>query len=499
MKSLSAPESQKSPKRFAQIKFEKNMIINASSVQEKNELSFDDPKSSKILEPISHKENDTKIQIFHDKIQEKKSVLRILGDTYKNLKKIHQSEFFMLYQVILPNIFAFWFLFLLIIFQTYLSEYYECDLDSKNILIVVYVMVRGIFLDFFFNILYGYYVIFSLIHVRIKFILYLVIINSCFFFILKIYGILTNKDFLDMFASSFIIALFIVLLYYKKYKITCQEIMKKLSIICILAVFPLLINSIAFLVFVAIKRLTIQFYEGKIIFQFFLFVYFRLYWMIILKGILKYVKFSKSYQNCEQCIVIFSKAYLCNAISSCVPASVYEDLNTKEAWLGIFNFLYQVYSLYDQNYNIMNSIKKIIWKIFKKKITEKTIQDENEMKVKQILSFSLNEILIIFYMRAILFLWNSNVLSFGGPIKTTCSFLVVETTSMNVRKENIILMLFLNLCLTLKFYTVKNNPFKIVWNSENYGPLFQIYFIMLYSFILDINIQGYFYIYSLEK
>ena len=118
------------------------------------------------------------------------------------------------------------------------------------------------------------------------------------------------------------------------------------------------------------------------------------------------------------------------------------------------------------------------------------------MKVKEIFSVSLNEILIIVYLQLIL------MLSFRKFLvklffETSCDFEIRK--DIEIRLENIFIMFLMNLCLAVCLIKRKNNPLKLVWNMESYGAFFKIYYIMMLHFIVDFNLQYYLYVYNLKK
>ena len=394
------------------IKFQKNSInffseppIYYETIIFEQKISDDFKNKPNLLENVksnknlhSHKETQRLKDFFYEK--------------YLIIKKGFDKKIFF-YEVLLPNLFAFCFIILLIIIQIYVNQYIFCDLDSSNILIVGYIAIRETFFTILFYILYGYYSILSILQIDNKFIFILITMISSLDLIFKMYGIDPFISYFDLFILCMSVPFLITVIYYIKHRIVFRQIIKNISLLSLILIIPLFFDhyGMKLEVFPRIKALSIEYWEHKILFQIFLYFYFVIYGKVFLTAIVNYVKFVNNDKNCEKCLIIFSKYYVIDVLSSTFPAAVLEDLNTKEAWLGIINFIFQIYILYEQNYSFFNIIKRFIWKITKKNTLIEYTPTENEIKVRKILNFVLSEMLIVFCLRSILYIWFKRVIS----------------------------------------------------------------------------------------
>ena len=68
---------------------------------------------------------------------------------------------------------------------------------------------------------------------------------------------------------------------------------------------------------------------------------------------------------------------------------------------------------------------------------------------------------------------------------------------VEIRIENIFVLMVLNVALVLALIIKKKIPLKIVWTLESYNLLFQIYYVILLHFVCDNVLQTYFNLYYL--
>ena len=399
-------------------------------------------------------------------------------------------------EILVRNIFAILFLILLIEVQIYVDQYFTCDLDNSNFLKVLYFELREIYFFFYFYFLYGSYAFFSLFQIKPK-IIQLMSLNSFFFLNLKVYHVDPFEDYLDLNSANILLGLLTVFIYYKKNKIPWKKLQKGLISIFLLVFFLFMVNHYVMKSYVIteIKEMTLQFEDktlGGIIFQIFLFIYFRIYHMIFFKSLVIYSKLSKNADECKDSIIMFSKCYILDAVCSSVPLAVCEHLNTKQAWLGMFNFTYQILVLYDPDFDILKHLRKLIYKILKKKEDD---LNNHEKKVIELLSLSLNEVIIIIYFQILLLFGFRRCLNLWLLV-IKCDFSIPDY--IEIMWENVVILMVLNSFLVVGLAIRKNNPLKLMWSLESYSSLFQIYYIVILHFAVDFNLQFYIYCFYLK-
>ena len=122
--------------------------------------------------------------------------------------------------------------------------------------------------------------------------------------------------------------------------------------------------------------------------------------------------------------------------------------------------------------------------------------NEQFNQVMDILCLSLNQVVIIVYFNLLLWYFWRRGLNYMD-LTSRCDFLIYE--NVEIRIENIFVLIFLNCALVLALIIKKKEPSKIVWTLEAYNPLFQIYYIILLHFVCDNVLQTYFQLYYLKK
>ena len=405
---------------------------NISFSKKEENPSIDQVKENSLVKFEFYKENKKCMKYFNEKYL----IIRNAFDS----KSLYSGA-------ILPNIFAFFIIILIMMIQTYVKQYISCQLDSSNILLVIYILLKE---NCFTLTFYFLYAVFSLINIESKYLFFLCPINASIFLLLKIYQIDPITNYSDLHSTSLILYMIIALIYFKKYKISLKIIIKKFVLILYVAVFPLFFNYYVMKTIIIPKIYYSQFQlsGGKILFQIFIFIYFRIYGKIFFLGIVQYVNFSKNEKKCEMFIALFSKYYVLDAISSAFPAAITEDLSSMEAWLGICNYIYQIYVLYDHNHNLRKIFKIFLYKILRKKINCQSISNENEIKAKEMFTNALHEMLIIIYLRSALFICFKAVLvsNYHTSIKIECDYLVNDDI-FNMKIENLIIIFYLNNCV----------------------------------------------------
>ena len=401
-------------------------------------------------------------------------------------------------KLLIMNLFSFTFIILLIYIQIYINQYIDCDLDNSNIIIVAYVIFRKLIENFYY-ILYNQYVIFSFIDNSSNFMTIMITLNTLFFLFLKIYHINPLIDYFDMYISDMFLGFFIAAIYYYRFFTSWKEVKNKIIIIISLIVFTLLIHQFSMKNYVIpkVRELTLDFEQGKIIFQVFLYFYFKIYGKILFKGLVKCVEYCQP-QKCDECIMIVAKFYLLDAISSCLPATITEPFDSKEFWLGIINFLYHTFVLYDPENNLFEVVKRLFYKVFIKKIITKKWKNK-ELKVKNIISHSVKEILIIVFLQGFMMACFKKVLVGGyySYITKNCKLEIVDW--IDVKLENVFVLLTFLILLMIALILRKGTTTLPDWNIKHSSILFNIYLIILQHFLCDFNAQFYLHLYYLKK
>ena len=410
------------------------------------------------------------------------------SNQFIKLKKVVKIRY-LLKEVLVRNFYALLILILLIEVQIYFNQYYTCNLDNSKVYFVLYFVIRETFIFLFFYFLYGYYALFSLFNNQTK-IVHVFTMNSFVFLTLKAYEVITLQNYLDLHVTNIIIGHLMVFYYYKKDKIPFKKIQKGLLVMFLLVFFLFLINHYLMKSFVIakIKILTLRLENptlGGILFQIFLFLYYRLYHKIFFKSLVMYSRISKKSENCKDSIIMFSKYLLLDAVTSSAPAAVCVSMLNINAWLGMFNFLYQILVLYDPNFDILRKIKNLIFRLAKRKQEE---PNAHEKKVTELLSVSLNEVMIIVYLQFLLLFAMRKCINYY-VLAEKCDFSIPE--NIQIRCENVFVLMILNSLIVMALAVRERDPLKLVWSLESYSALFQVYYIILLHSAVDFTLQFY--------
>ena len=449
--------------------------------------------TSKEEKPLKKPE---KVKKDHNSIKEKRRLFsRLLSNKFLEIKFfLHLKS--ICDKILLMNLLAFFVLVLLIHAQIYVNQYIYCGLDNTNVLVVIYVLIREIFLVDYYYAIYYHYVVFSFIEGSSYVLLWILSVTSMIFYILKIYKIDPLVGNFDLYLSDMFFGFFAAAYYYNKFCSTWKELKRNLTIIVNLIVFTLLVHQYLMKVYVIPNvRLTLYFSQGKIVFQFLLFFYFKIYGMVLFKGLVICVKNSKP-TKCDNCVMVVAKFYLLDAISCCLPAAVTEPLDSIECWLGMMNFLYQALVLYDPENNLIGVIQKFIYKCLKKQLPIKIMREE-AVKVKNIISYSVKEVIIIVQLQVFLTWCFKRFLCSYSHGSKNCQFEMFDEIYISI--ENIFILFSFIMLLMFALIARKNHSSKINWNTQYFSVYFYLYFIILQHFLCDFNSQFYFYLYKLTK
>ena len=143
----------------------------------------------------------------------------------------------------------------------------------------------------------------------------------------------------------------------------------------------------------------------------------------------RFAQLSDKSKNANDALFVFCKYYLIEAICSSLPAAVCLDLNSLGAWLGIFNFLYQVLVLYDPDLNIMKILLYDLCKV------NKPILNNDQLKAAQVISMSGTQILSILYLNLAIWYWKNKCL-YKFLLVSKCDFSIEVYVDLKI--ENIL-------------------------------------------------------------
>ena len=297
---------------------------------------------------------------------------------------------------------AFFTMISLVYVQNYINQYIYCNLDNYNIIFVIYCLIRETFFVNYFYLIYYHYVVFSFLEKSSYKLLIIFTLDFLMILALKIYNIDPFHDFVDLYGTIIVIGFCSLVYYFWRSKFSLREIKIKIFIKLFLIFFTLLIHQFFMKNYIIpiVRELTLDVGQGKILFQFFLIFYFKIYGYILFKGMVYMIKHSLPNKN-EDCIRIVSKFYLLDVISSCLPSIISEPLGSKEFWLGLFNFIYHVLVLYDRENNLWRIFKRFLRKLLKKELKVKKIK-EAETKVRQVISSCINEMIFVVYLQVVI-------------------------------------------------------------------------------------------------
>ena len=420
----------------------------------------------------------------------------ILFEKIIALKDFGLKHFFT--EVLLKNIYAFSFLIFIIYLQIYVNQTLNWNLDNTNVLVVLYVLGRGILFEM------NYYICMCIYSMKIcwpnvsKHLIMFYLI-SLFIVLLKIYKIDEIDSYVDVYLGDVMVGVIEILFSYKKQVFSWQNF-KFRALLMSLLLFSLIFNYYAMknLIIPEFKQTTLEIQNkifGGVIFQIALFVYFRIYYKILFITLMMFAKISNNSKEGKDLIVMIAYYYLFDAVCSSTPAAIAEPLNSVGTWIGFFNFLYQILVLYDSNFDIFRNLKILLYKILKRKTTESKSSEQHN-QVMEILCVSLNQVHIIVYLQLLLWYFWRRGLNYMD-LTSRSDGLIYDY--VEIRIENMFVLMFLNFALVLAFFIKKKEPLKIVSTRESYSLLFQIYYIILLHFVCDFELQTYYNLYYLKK
>ena len=426
-------------------------------------------------------------------------MMNSLEENISRAKNLPWKLFFRGVLFFFKHICAMCFLIILIQFQMMGNQALNCNLDSSNFFMVCYVVSRIMVFTLAFYLLIFYYLEKTCVkHSTFKILIGYYCI-AVFLLFMKIYQVIHigNAIFLYIHAANVSLFLVKILAFYLTKLMTLQHL-KKIIFFMLLICFCFIFNyyGMKIIIIPIVKEKTTEIrykVSGNIIFQIFLFVYFMIYRKIFIFTLVKSLKFSQFNEEDKDLAMFLTKYYLMDAVCSAIPAAVSEKLSSAESWFGIFNFLYQVLVLYDQNFNVFQGLKTFLYKIMK---IVKTTCNQEENEVKEMMRTALNQIVIIVYLHlCVMYIWRRCL--YFSVITTTCDFLIAEY--VEIRLENIFLLAFFNFLLALAVMIRKKDTLKPIRSLAASKYIFQIYYMILLHYVFDDCISFYFQFYYLKN
>ena len=422
----------------------------------------------------------------------------LLFEKFSKIKDLRWKYFFM--EIALKHFCVFSILILMIQIQNHTQQYIYCKLDTLNFPLVFYTIFRDMVFATVYYLLFAYYAFNSCWPLATdKKAMIISLLITTFFYVLKVYNIDPYGNNLDIYVVSLIVQSLRVIAVYGKQLCLWENMKSRIFPFFALIGFCLLFNYYMMkrnLIPSLKEKLSFKFGDysisGNIIFQAFLFVYFRIYYNFFFQILIKYANLQNDSGFGKNCLVMFSKYFLIDAVCSSTPAAIIGSLQSIGTWLGFFNFVYQVLVLYDSNYDILKNVKMLFFKLCKKKPPKLNRQEEY---VKEILSISLSPVLVIIFLHLILWF------SFGKAmdrwtLTINCDFSLKEFVV--IRIENISILAVFIFLLVVGLATKDHEPLRLEWELETYGFRFNIIYYVMLHFVVDNHLQYYFSFYYLK-
>lgn len=386
----------------------------------------------------------------------------------------------------------------------------ECALD--NFYSYVYASMKSTFFTIFYYILFGYYVLFPPILIRIPhyqiyikiFIFFYASITSITLKMLKLLKILPWNIELDVHILNIISGFVVAHILIKKFKISFKEIKAYFYVSWILVIL-LILHYYVIKAYCVTQLFNIcsKIIYGNYLFQIFLFIYFQIYGKIIYILMIKFFTISDiQIKKLNNSVLVFLKYFICDVICSCISIPILNDLFSIEALFGLLNFIFQLITFYNQKNYILNFVTKLFFFIFNKKF-DKYKSNKIEKKCKSIIAGSTNEIMIIIFCKILIIMIFRRFLcpiAASRNVKLVIDCTLLINPNIQIKIENFISLILINFFIFtyLIFHMIDKNKIKITWKIESFNPFLKTYFIVLLHFVLDINIQFYFNLYILQ-
>ena len=329
--------------------------------------------------------------------------------------KIHY--FFKLY--FLPNVLGGIFYFLI----CYVNSFFPCDVTS--LIMIIYKIIIKVVFELAFYPIFGYFMLFPWIFSKIRSqnsirrLKIFIVVTTCIlmgaFQLLDTFGFLANYLFLN--ATSFLAAILFAIWICKRYKIKFADIKEYFLIFGALFV---CLNFDYYIIKAEIIVAAIEiglYKKNEILFKFILFLYFNIYNAFVNFLMVRFFKICNldNNHNNNDGMLVFLKYFISDLMCSTLIPIVFLSPDAFSAVLNIIVFSYQLSIFYFRENLFIKYIKTFIFYLFKMPAAKKDKDDHDmEFKCHILISTSLNEIMIILYLK-IIFLSNLKQFLIGSP------------------------------------------------------------------------------------
>ena len=445
--------------------------------------------------PSHQRKKITKSEIFESikEIEETSRNLKSNSTKYKNKNKIKKNLGklnYLFQQYIYPNVLGT----IIYIVISYVDKILPCN---QNSLLKYYRSFITIFFEISFYPLLGYLMIFIWIFKNMPknkrknakiFILVIIYVEICIFQYLYTIGLIPNR--LGMHASLILTGLIVGYAMSRKYKIKFKDIK---NFYCITFIFFLVLCFHHYI----IKDYVIFtlnedgiFIEMEIFFQLILFAYFQIYREGIYYLLLKFCKISKF----NDPFLIFLKYFISDMICSSAIPVISSTYHTYTIILNLIIYSYQLAILYCQKSFILSFLKKFIYYLMNKKIEPDT---QIEKTCKTLIAMSINEILLIIYIKLILiFIFRKFLVYTTFGINYTDSCLMFKN-ELQIEVHYIFLLFMIQILIGGSVYYSKRNKNDFIWSSSKltkFRIIKKAYHVIFSYNYIEIYIQFYFYL-----
>ena len=432
--------------------------------------------------------------------QEKKwnySNFRRSSNIYNTLssKKNLKHSLLLSAELLLPNIFSC--LFFLGI--NFLNDKKYCDSDMIKIIKTIFFVIFNVV---FYQIL-GYYMLFPWILRKIpqnKRYLTQVIF---FFMLIVILFIMTylkfqNKSFFNSYLETHVIEFIYAysfsgfICFYFKIKFND---FKEFFLLFSALLFAIFFHYYFVKAVVIVKLYESNIFSNQIFIKIIIFLYFQVYNNLINFLMVKFFSIATVVENSTDAILIFVKYFMADVICSSIASSIVGVKTLVDLLFSLFNFTYQVLVFYEgKNFIFLFIIKMVNYLKGNKPLSVK--KNELENNCKALMAGSLNDILIVVYLKILLLFFFQKFTMLHDTIKDLVSECLDFNEKMSIRIEYVGIILILNLIVFsyIVFKMLDGGKATICWKLESYNILTKSYYIILMHSYIEVNLQFYFYL-----
>ena len=318
-----------------------------------------------------------------------------------------------------------------------------------------------------------------------------------FSLILLIFQYLVKSKYLDNFMFLHVVNLvganLFIFIICKYNKINFIQIKQHYFLSCLFIIFSTINHYLIKINLILILKENLRDYPQ--LFKAFLFLYFngfRLLFRMIMTYYFK-LRNRKNNKEIEYGIMIFSKYFLSDLISSVlIPILVHTD-DTFIFFANSFLFAYQISIIYLRSNVIIEYIKNIACYILNIK-KEKIEEEDFTIFSLNLLVVSLNDLMPIMYFKIIVIYITKKFLifqSFSTRYFDSCLFF---TSFLHIRWEGMIFIIFINIVIMVLAHFLKKNSFKKKTKIKNSKTkiLKDVFHIITIYFYVELNYEFYF-------